>query len=307
VRACATNVRPSSVLVSLALHVCALMALVTTTLLPQRPPVIEVFQADEPPVRPSSSVDEGTPSPAGPARPQLTASRVAAPAAKPASALSTTRGDAKEKPRALPPVESPLAALPKLEPARQEPLLESSPPPPPAAAAVAKPSTGSTIALAPRERAPASPSAPAPATPGARAPESPPVERPSLRPESIAPAAPHRRPKCRWRRRLRATTSSSRVLSPGGDAHSTGSFRPVVNAAADKRLQGRTTGRPPPSAQPPVTREHPRETAPSAVATGAVCPVTVVQPGAKSRPPQRATRRACRHPSARSLHRGRLH
>src|SRR5262245_65210668 len=125
------------------------MALVTTTLLPQGPPVIEVFQADEPPVRPSSSVDEGVPSPAPAARPQVTASRVAAPAARPAAGRSTARGDAKEK----------LTALPKLEPARQEPLPESSPPPPPAAAAAAEPSTGSTIALAPRERAPASHSA----------------------------------------------------------------------------------------------------------------------------------------------------
>src|SRR5207249_1358647 len=96
-----TNVRPSSVLVSLALHACALASLLTTTLLPQGPPFIEVFQAEDPLAR-LSSFDEGAPSRASAGRTQVTAPRVEPRVANPAAGRSTARGDAAQKPRTLP-------------------------------------------------------------------------------------------------------------------------------------------------------------------------------------------------------------
>src|SRR4030095_3928607 len=88
------TVRPSSLLVSRALHVCALLSLLTMTLQPPIPQFIEVFQADDP-LAPPSSVDEA------PTLPLVTTPRSTSPAAKPTATepSATTRDAAEQKPR----------------------------------------------------------------------------------------------------------------------------------------------------------------------------------------------------------------
>src|SRR4030095_13185964 len=116
------TVRPSSVLVSLALHVCALLSLLTMTLQPPIPQFIEVFQADDP-LAPPSSVDEA------PTLPLVTTPRSTSPAAKPtATEPSATRRDAAEQKLRARSLETP-ASSSKAERVREDPWPEWSPPP----------------------------------------------------------------------------------------------------------------------------------------------------------------------------------